>query len=551
MGQNFTVEAYVPLDKKDTSLYSSSESCKLSEENISQKQGSAKSENNENEEIVEGVVEVISSTCFYTQGKIHDLAVDFMIDTGSTYTIIDVELYNDMSPLDKPKLEQKNLILRSANGEKLIVHGESMMEITLGNRKFNTSVKVVTLSDRSAILGLDFMKNERCVIDVSEKSMKINSMKFKISLYQQMTSKCAKVQLCESISIPPQREIILTGKIEKRHRNFDEAVGLLEEPSYMQDSKRLMIAKALVSNENNVVPVRVANFTDTPISLDKGYTVAVIHPVDPDSVVCLDEEDVGKGEEVLQVPDHLLPLLSNIDENLSDSETNKVKELISKYSDCFMTPNGELGKTTLVQHHIDTGNAKPIRQRLRLPPVNIQKDVDKEVQKLLDQGIIEKSSSPWSSPLVAVPKKDGSLRICVDFRKINTVMVNKDAYPLPKIEECINSLSGAKYYSTLDLAQGYHQAWAKESLLRASFLRFGFYRLLVDIFNMAFLVKNLIIVPRNHRRNFRTLSQNLRDFLALLFDVALPLPKPADYEIKKPLYDVLVIRFQHDLLVQI
>ena len=72
------------------------------------------------------------------------------------------------------------------------------------------------------------------------------------------------------------------------------------------------------------------------------------------------------------------------------------------------------------------------------------------------QGIIEHSDSPWSSPLVIVTKKTGDIRVCVDYRAINNVM-RKSAIPLPRIQECLDSLSGSKYFCTMDLAQGYYQ----------------------------------------------------------------------------------------------
>ena len=84
-----------------------------------------------------------------------------------------------------------------------------------------------------------------------------------------------------------------------------------------------------------------------------------------------------------------------------------------------------------------------------------------QLEEMLDQGVVRPSTSPWASPVVMVKKKDGSLRFCVDYRKLNEV-TEKDAHPLPRIDDTLESLSGARYFSTLDLKSGYWQGPIRE-----------------------------------------------------------------------------------------
>ncbi|VDI47033.1 Hypothetical predicted protein [Mytilus galloprovincialis] len=109
-----------------------------------------------------------------------------------------------------------------------------------------------------------------------------------------------------------------------------------------------------------------------------------------------------------------------------------------------------------IQHKIDTGNSHPIKQKMRRTPLGFEKEEEEHLQQLLDKGIIEPSTSEWASPPVLVRKKDGKLRYCIDFRKLNDVTI-KDAFPISNIDTCLDTLKGTVFMSTLDMASGYYQ----------------------------------------------------------------------------------------------
>lgn len=116
----------------------------------------------------------------------------------------------------------------------------------------------------------------------------------------------------------------------------------------------------------------------------------------------------------------------------------------------------EVGRTDLVQHHITTGEHAPVKQPPRRIPFSMRAKVEALVEEMLGNGIIEHSTSPWASPIVLVAKQDGSTRFCLGYRRLNAI-TKLDEYPLPRVDDSLDVLSGMKYFSTLDLATGYWQ----------------------------------------------------------------------------------------------
>ncbi len=146
---------------------------------------------------------------------------------------------------------------------------------------------------------------------------------------------------------------------------------------------------------------------------------------------------------------------TQLDGSLDASETIRLKELVDEYSDIFSKHDEDIGDSDFI-HRIELSEYKPIRSRAyRIP--HSQKTVEsEEIKKMIRMGVIQQSNSDFTSPIVIVRKKDNSNRFCIDFRKLNAITV-KDNYPMPLIEERLESLRGKGIFSSLDLTSGYWQ----------------------------------------------------------------------------------------------
>lgn len=121
-----------------------------------------------------------------------------------------------------------------------------------------------------------------------------------------------------------------------------------------------------------------------------------------------------------------------------------------------------MGCPNLIIHDIPLSDEVPVRQHHRRSPPSEYEVVKEHINQLLVTQIIRESSSPYGSPIVLVKKKDGSLRMCVDYRQLNN-KTRKDAFHLPRIKESLDALTGARWFSTLDLASSYNQVPVTEA----------------------------------------------------------------------------------------
>ena len=275
---------------------------------------------------------------------------EFLVDTGSTYTIVDSFFYDSIPESKRPPLEKVNLILKNANGEVMNVLGQTCMELEVQGQCLNVPVKVVSLDDKSTILGLDFMEEQECIFNVAKGTMKSNV--HIITMHKKGSTRCARIQARETIFVPAKHEMIINGTVKSNHWVSNFNIGLIEPKNRLTDNTGLLVAKSLVRVEHNTVPIRVANFGLDPIKVNKGSTVALLEPV---KEICRFEPEPQPFDKIVgsvskiedgclpELPEYLKPLIEQSTETLSGTELTKLTQLLYKYQDIFKSPDGQLG----------------------------------------------------------------------------------------------------------------------------------------------------------------------------------------------------------------
>jgi hypothetical protein len=140
----------------------------------------------------------------------------------------------------------------------------------------------------------------------------------------------------------------------------------------------------------------------------------------------------------------------------TEKDRQELEAVLEKHDDVFSMSLSDLGGCDVTLHEIDTGREKPFKEATRRHPYALHSKIEKQINDMLEAGIIVPSKSEWSSAIVPVPKKDDSVRVCIDYRRLNE-LTRKDNYPVPRVDDSIDKYHQVRVFSTLDCMAGFYQ----------------------------------------------------------------------------------------------
>ena len=215
---------------------------------------------------------------------------------------------------------------------------------------------------------------------------------------------CSRVVLTEDIVIPANCELLAPALVESP--NFHEGNAIVEPIEKFMEKHDIPISKSLVDIKSESVPVRYLNFKDENLKLYKGSVVATIESVqdieNEKLVRALYSKNNGSED---QSQTHLDQIIERVHGSVSVKEKQKLATLLWEYRSSFSCSSSDVGSTNLVEHKINTGDTPSIKQIPRRIPLAKMAETKKEINDMLERGVIETSDSPWSSPIVLVKKK--------------------------------------------------------------------------------------------------------------------------------------------------
>ena len=420
------------------------------------------------------------------------LPLKLLLDSGSSMSLMHNEVYNRLPQNMKPPIRPTSKQIKFADGSLQNSTGLITMPLQLGDEIHLIDFVLGDYTDEG-IIGIN---------DIHAMGLTINFQKMLVhkgNLWLPIHDvRCnligRKVIVRKSTVIPKRSQHMISACIEGADKSyvFNDTPVMLEADQDLMNYYGVIPAKSVHQFSEPDIPVMVYNGTEEDVVISDKMVLGQFSAVE-----VLGELPKAKHQQAEQVrkiapshvdlPDHTKPLYDNSCDNLTEDQQMQLKQFLIEFEDVISKGDHDIGLTHLVEHEIDTGDAKPIKIPPRRMTPQAREATDKIVKDLLARGLISPSKSEWSAPPILTRKKDGTFRFCIDFRVTVNKVAKTDSWPLPLIEETLEHLGNARWYSCIDLANGYWQIpMAKSSMEKTAFVtRMGLYHWNVMPFGLS------------------------------------------------------------------
>ena len=397
----------------------------------------------------------------YIEVCLHGHQIYALVDTGAGLSCISPELYQELQ-LEEAYVLDTNFKAQNVHGiggNRIVVKGKMIVPISVGRVTIEHEIVLLGGMAIDLILGMDFILACQASLDFTANTFYMFNKQFSVPLRRNTS---AEVRIKTIVTIPPRSETVVP-----LHVPFvNTAPSMILEPrASFNDIWQVIPARVVATVTNSTFMGRMLNPTNIPITLTPGTVVGFLDEVETivnspkhtgvgpliGSVI---EKGKGRTDKVAELVHTLGLSLDKAD--ITHDEKQELATFLLQNVSMFATSTKELGNCTLQQLTIDTNDAPPVRQRpYRVSPL-LKKEIDTQVQDMLDNGIIRESNSCYSSPVVMVKKANGDFRFAIDYRKLNSQTVTMN-YPLPQFGDVLDILGSAKLFSVVDLKSGFWQ----------------------------------------------------------------------------------------------
>ena len=384
------------------------------------------------------------------------------MDTGADISIVSRRLYDTLRSKGVNEYQPSHLTKIEGVSGHAKVTGQIHMQFQIQHEWFNQDFTIIDGLNTDMILGVDFLNKYKAVINFSNQSVSLKDGQIEISLRQEDQGQ--KVRPLRSVRIAPRTEALITVVIG----SSSQEPGVIEPAIHLLPRRQVMTARALVIPRRGQAVCKLRNPFNYPVTLHPrdviGYYTPVReihgqlnHSVPQVNTVKVEKSKTQAAIDLQEAQEIMTKLgISFEDSNITPDQKNRLIVFLAEHRNVFAKDMAELQATHLVKHHIDTGEHSPVASRpYRVSPAQ-KREIEKQVQQMLEHDVIKPSCSQWRSPVILVKKKNNTYRFAIDLRKLNSVSKPR-FFPLPALEDALDILAGCKIFSTVDAFQGYWQ----------------------------------------------------------------------------------------------
>ena len=462
-----------------------------------------------------------NSALLYVRGYVNHILAYMLVDTGSMTSVISAKFYSCIKD-SNCNLKRIDSEICGITNNRVKTLGICSLPIKFCNARDNRphvkvehSFHVVEGISVDCLIGLDFLSLYEGNVDILSRMLTLSTnigMSKHALVEQGFNDQPVPVHVTEQYTIPARSQMLIKGNLSKElcdvYEDWCDVTQVAFTPSHqMHERFNLLVANCITSLSaiNANVILHVMNTTNDDIILHSGIVCGTAEPCDDNNNVYYvnidgyrldahDETDTALTQERhVHFADEVSsskptyndedsrPIYnkseltktkawikgSGLDINLTqfdDEQQTEILQLLTDYQDIFAKHDRDYGRCALpgCEYTIDlVEGARPVKLSPSRATPDKRKIIEKETRQMLADGIIRQSTGEWAAPVVLVKKKDGSWRYTINFKKLNDLTLN-DPYPLPRIEDCLDSLAGSQWFSSLDLQAGYWQIPIKE-----------------------------------------------------------------------------------------
>ena len=339
-----------------------------------------------------------------------------LLDSGSTISAINGNLFQKSEfaslPLKTPKVPH----IIGAGGATHPIQGQIDLQFSIGSLLLSQTFYVIPALRQSMILGTDFLQKNEARLDWQNNTLSLRQNTVNVNIIH-ISQGFARVS--KTTDIPPNS--IQNIKIRLSKTKSNETV--LLEPNLKTTKYSFVAAKCLIKNKPESLFIQVLNTTDDIIKVHSGYVIASIDKIDHNDIIDMSNKNLkdqsNNKQQNLEKSDNKFDLGNS---DLNEEQKEILTQFLNQNRNVFATNLQELGKTSLYKHTIDTGDSKPIKCRPYRTSPAAKQEIQKQIDEMLKNDIIEHSTSEYSFPIVLVKKKNGEFRFAIDYRKLNAII---------------------------------------------------------------------------------------------------------------------------------